>query len=300
MRATAIIPTIGRPELRRAVESVTQQSVQVDVLVTLDRPEKGAEVRAMLHDYPHRLVLTSGNIGGGAARNLGVARSATEVVAFLDDDDVWAPTKTEAQLEQLTAKPDSVIATRAWLQSEASARLVPERPFDNSASIVDYLLDRSTMRLRRNFIQSSSLMMTRSTAIKVPWRADLSRHQDWTLLIDLARAGHEIVTMRDPLVYVHQGSNGSISRSTNWSASEEWLDHLEVPISRRSAGDFLCSVAVRSALAAGDLKNATRLLRRGLRYGPHPAAVLVGLSSIPALVSRRRSIRSAGKASSSV
>jgi hypothetical protein len=279
MSVAAVIPTIGRPELVRAVKSVLNQSVPVLPVVVLDRPEFAGSVRDQLATLPHQLVTTSGAAGGAAARNLGVHSAPRDVIAFLDDDDEWMPQKTERQLELLRASPAAAITSRAVLKG-TNNRVVPEVPYTNDRAIADYLLDRSTIKLRKNFIQSSTLMMSRDTAISVAWQSELPRHQDWTLLIELRRREIAILTHPESLVCIYQGSNASISRSTDWRASEAWLDGYAATASATARGDFLCSIVMRSAIAAGDLPNARRVFMRAIALRPHLAALVVGASEL--------------------
>ncbi|HEY9307026.1 MAG TPA: glycosyltransferase family A protein [Microbacterium sp.] len=279
MKVSAVIPTIGRPELVRAVKSVLSQTVPVEPIVVLDRPEKADDVAHQLAGFPHKLVLTEGSRGGGAARNIGVSNADSELIAFLDDDDEWVPSKTEKQLALLRVSPAAVITSRALLVG-SSERVVPERPFSQAGTMSSYLLDRSTITLRRHFIQSSTLLLSRTIAHDVPWSESLARHQDWGLLIDLDRRGTQIITHEEALVRVYQGSVDSISRSKNWRASRDWLDDYAADASTRSRGDFMCSIVLRSALAAGDWSESLSLLRRALAMRPHPAALVVGLSEL--------------------
>jgi glycosyltransferase involved in cell wall biosynthesis len=46
--------------------------------------------------------------GAGAARNTGIDASRGEILAFLDQDDVWLPSKLSRQVEFLLANPDRV------------------------------------------------------------------------------------------------------------------------------------------------------------------------------------------------
>jgi len=289
MSVSAVIPTIGRPELLRAVDSVLEQSVPVDVVVVLDRPDREDDVRALLGGRPYRLVLTRGATGGGNARNLGVASTETDWVAFLDDDDRWLPSKTLEQLRVASATGADVIASRAHLVSGHARRIAPKNLFDQD--MATYLLDRSTLRLGKNFMQSSSLLIRREAAIGTPWRPELPRHQDWTLLIDLEREGYTFATHPSALVEVYQGSRESVSKSTNWRASEDWVDTVGNHADHRSRADFLCSVAMRSAIAAREWKQAARLLVRAIRLRPHPTALLVAVAELSSAVRLRRATK---------
>lgn len=284
MTVSAVIPTIGRPELRRAVTSVLEQTVPSTPIVVLDRPERIDEVRRYLTDLDYKLVVTRGRLGGAAARNCGVQESDTDVIAFLDDDDEWVTSKNSVQLEMLNQNQDSLICSRATLVG-SETRVVPERLFDNSTELSSYLLDRSTVRLRRNFMQSSTLLMTRTTARAYPWRPELKRHQDWGLLIEMNRGGVQILTADAPLVRVYQDSTGSISRSTDWRASLAWLDEFASDASPRSRADFIMSVVTRSALNRGELAEVPGILRN-LKALPHPAAVAVAAHGAVRLITR--------------
>lgn len=277
MKVSAIIPTIGRPELARAVRSVLDQTVPVLPIVILDRPEMIGDVASQLAMLPHKLIVSEGGRGGGAARNLGVAASSSDVIAFLDDDDQWLPGKTSAQLDLLETSPRAVITSRSLLVGKKT-RTVPKRIYRNDGPLVDYLLERSSLRLHKNFMQSSSLMMSRETATRVAWKSTFPRHQDWTLLIELSELGLEVLTHPAPLVNVYQGSLDSVSRSKDWRFSDSWLREYGRKASPRSRGDFLCSVVLRSAIAAGELQDARRILYEALKCRPHLPAIAVAIS----------------------
>lgn len=279
MGVSAIIPTIGRPELERAVRSVNAQTVPVTPIVVLDRPTLKREISDRLAGLPHELIVTQGAVGGGAARNLGVAHARSDVVAFLDDDDEWLPEKTEKQLALLESAPASVVTCRATLVG-SSERVVPEVLFSGEETLSSYLLERSTIRLRRHFMQSSTLLMGRETAVAVPWESELRRHQDWALLIDLDCRGHRIVSNPMSLVRVYQGSAASISRSKDWEASESWLRTYATDASERAQADFLCSVVARTAFRARRPTTALRFIAQAIPMRPHAAALVVALSGM--------------------
>lgn len=291
---TAIIPTVGRPSLREAVRSALRQTVPTMPLVVVDDLDALAIVQSRLSGLEYRMVCTAGRQGAGAARNLGVQFAETPWVAFLDDDDDWVAEKSEAQLRSFPdevgrRRPDTVMSCRALLVG-AATRAVPERPYRTRLGadgavvpgVGGYVLDRSTVRLRRNFLQTSTLLCPRETALDVPWDESLSRHQDWDWLIRLENAGVRIETIPDILVRVQQGSAGSVSRSVDWRRSRDWLDSLPVEVPATARADFMASVVARGALASRAWSRGIRELAGGLRAGAHPAALLVGLSGLAA------------------
>ncbi|PRZ18834.1 glycosyltransferase family 2 protein [Nesterenkonia sandarakina] len=279
---TAIIPTVGRRSLKRAVRSVLRQSWQTTALVVLDRPENAASVERLLAGLPHIMVVTPGGLGGAGARNLGVRSASTTHVAFLDDDDEWVSEK--AALQMAVVDDDTVVSSRSLLVG-SSSRVVPERLYqsEDAQPVVDYILDRSTLRLRRTFMQTSSLLCSRATALEVPWNDALTRHQDWDWLARLEAAGKTLTMLPEVLVRVHQASDGSISRSADWQASSRWIDSIDAAgteISPRSRADFRASVVARDAFASGAWNQGIRQLAKCLRARPHAAAVVVAMSGM--------------------
>ena len=103
---TVVIPTRDRlPFLKRSLASaLAQRDVSLEAVVVDDGSVDGtaewlatqadARVRVVRHDVPR---------GVAAARNAGIALAAGEWLAFLDDDDVWAPEKIARQLRAARA-----------------------------------------------------------------------------------------------------------------------------------------------------------------------------------------------------
>jgi len=92
IRFSAVIPSYNRSAwLTEALESVFAQTeppfeiIVADDGSTDDTPE-------VLRRYGGRVkVLTQGNAGPAAARNLGIGAASGEYIAFLDSDDLWFP-----------------------------------------------------------------------------------------------------------------------------------------------------------------------------------------------------------------
>lgn len=100
--ATVVIPTRNRAEfLKGAVGSaLAQTDVSIEVVVVDDASDDAsAAVELEGLDARIQVVRRHARGGPGAARNDGIARASGEWVAFLDDDDLWSPTKLRKQLD---------------------------------------------------------------------------------------------------------------------------------------------------------------------------------------------------------
>lgn len=129
---SVVIPTHGRPQyLQRAVESVFAQTLRPIEIVIVDDNWDDEKARQTTFEIAERVPAEGGgaghngsasaldiqvltgttgkSLGGAAARNLGVARSQGELIAFLDDDDWWEPTKLEEQIRTFSISGNTTL-----------------------------------------------------------------------------------------------------------------------------------------------------------------------------------------------
>jgi glycosyltransferase involved in cell wall biosynthesis len=110
-RVTAIVPVYnGAATIAEAIDSALAQSYRdLEVIVVNDgSTDATAEV---LRRYEGRIrVIDRKNGGIATARNTGVAASQSEYLAFLDCDDIWAPTMVERTVAALDDNRDCVLA----------------------------------------------------------------------------------------------------------------------------------------------------------------------------------------------
>jgi glycosyltransferase involved in cell wall biosynthesis len=99
---SVIVPTYNCARfLGQAIESVLAQDYSdLEVVVVDDGSTDGTE--ELVRRFPPRVrYFRQDNRGPGAARNLGLARAEGELLAFLDSDDLWMPSKLSRQVEVL-------------------------------------------------------------------------------------------------------------------------------------------------------------------------------------------------------
>jgi glycosyltransferase involved in cell wall biosynthesis len=96
---SAIITTIGRESLGKAVESVLKQTYKdFELIIVNDNPNKPV----WFNDKRIRIINNEKNIGGAKSLNVGLDASKGEYIAILDDDDEWiSEDKLELQVDAM-------------------------------------------------------------------------------------------------------------------------------------------------------------------------------------------------------
>jgi glycosyltransferase involved in cell wall biosynthesis len=98
--------------LGECLASVAAQSIHVGQVLVVD--DQSRDDTAAVAAACGAIVISGTGRGAGAARNLGVAASSADVIAFVDADDLMAPGRLAADLALLRASPDAAgVAGRA-------------------------------------------------------------------------------------------------------------------------------------------------------------------------------------------
>jgi glycosyltransferase involved in cell wall biosynthesis len=112
-KVSVIIPTLNRINLlKRALTSVINQTHKnLEILVIDDSPDKeiNKKNKDMIEDLTDnriKFILNENKHGGAGARNHGLKLATGELIAFLDDDDIWKEEKIRLQVEKLLANPN--------------------------------------------------------------------------------------------------------------------------------------------------------------------------------------------------
>ncbi|WEG08166.1 glycosyltransferase [Microbacterium horticulturae] len=304
MKISVVIPTTGRKSLARAVASVFAQegAPPVQVIVVPDGPDARRAVAPGLAARPDLVVLNVvERIGGAACRNLGVQAADGELVAFLDDDDEWLPTKLRDQVAEFVSHAEAAsepiigcFSVQRAESSEIDSRPVPARAPQQGQPLQDYLFLKRGIQVGRASLFTSTLLLSRQLAARVPWDPSLERHQDWDWLLRLQDAGSHVYLANCVGARIFVNSSASISASSNWQRSLRWVDDHGSNWNPITKADFIAGQPLRYALQARDLKGVGTVLARLLRSGrmPHIQTVMLGLAGIagrqhlPALLQR--------------
>lgn len=116
-----ILPTIGRPSLNDAIDSVIEQSFpEWTLLVVFDKQYvDGDTAREICADYTDIRIQwcnlypgpTVNNWSGTDARNLAIESCSSRWISYIDDDDVWMPNHLET-LKEMSEMGHNMLHTR--------------------------------------------------------------------------------------------------------------------------------------------------------------------------------------------
>lgn len=186
VEVTAVIPTHNRAGLvgRAVASSLGQLGVTVEALVVDDGSaddtqrvlaglaEQDPRIRVIRHAEPE---------GVARARNDAIAQARGDWVAFLDDDDLWAPHKLRAQLDAAGA------AAADWVWSAAIAVDGSLRPLRHIPAPDPQTIGRSI--LENCWIAAPSTVMVRTAVLRELGGFDerFGSAADWDLWVRLAQ-----------------------------------------------------------------------------------------------------------------
>jgi glycosyltransferase involved in cell wall biosynthesis len=273
---TVVIPTRNRwPLLEVAMRSVlAQEDVELELVVVDDGSTDETLCRLDVHaDSRLRIIRHESAEGVARARNDGIAAARTPWVAFLDDDDAWAPTKVRRQLDALA---------RGGRFSYTGVVRVDD---DFRVTAVQRAARPETVRRdlsRQNVIDGPSSLMVATALLRELGGFDehFSILADWELYLRLA-ATAKPAAVDEPLVaYQLHAANMHVTRARELLAELErlkrkhpdlhvddiWYLHWVAVALRRSghtaqALRLMLQVAVRKR----DPVDSTRALIYGLR-----------------------------------
>jgi len=208
---SVIIPTFNRRHwVREAVASVCAQGAVAGAfqLIVVDDGSTDGTADALTAEFADRLrlVRTPENRGVAAARNLGVAESRGEWIAFLDSDDLWLPDKLALQVRFFEGHPDAEICQTGELWIRNGDRVNPCAHHRKPSG------DIFTPSLRRCLVSPSAVMLRRSLFGRTGgFDESLPACEDYDLWLRIAR-DTPVPLIDQPLVIKRGGHADQLSR----------------------------------------------------------------------------------------
>ncbi|MBL8808847.1 MAG: glycosyltransferase [Planctomycetaceae bacterium] len=235
---SVVIPVYnaGQP-LKEAIDSAFSQiGVNVEVIVVDDGSTCGV-TQSILESYGDRIrYFRQKNAGPAAARNLGVQHASHEWIAFLDQDDIWLPEKSQIQLAAAQESGADVTYTNARnfgeLERVGEVRCNPAQM--PSGDVFEALL-------LDNFLTMAGVMIRRSVFLAAgSFRPEFAGVDDWDMWLKVSAAGAQFQAIPDPLILYrwHSGSLSKRHRQMKDLREQVLLEALNSPRGRQVPWNF--------------------------------------------------------------
>lgn len=293
---SVVIPTYKRSDmLPRAIESVLCQTYNNVQVVIVDDNNPDTEWRKKTEDLMQhykdnqrvKYVKHEKNRNGSVARNSGIIAADGEIIAFLDDDDIYYPTKIEKQVEYLLSHKKERAVYCGW---DREGIVIPDAVGDCSYELLS----------GESLIYTNTIMMWKREAIKCGgWDVTFKRHQEAAFMLRYFKKGGKIGIVPECLVKFD--TSDRMNAASNGVMNEQYMEHYLLSYSdiieklennkpgtkkeiyaQRYRGVFLAYIKY------GDLLGAARIWKRMTRNMPIKFNVLIIEYLVERIFKRRK------------
>lgn len=215
MKVSIVVPTYKRPDyLDRLLKSILMQRYQnYEVIVVDDNSPNYDEYVPIIKKYEQlfadfRFLRNDINKGAPYSRNRGILESRYDLIALVDDDDEWLPSKLGKQVQIFAANDQSLGLVYTWTDA-----------VDANDSVVHQYRSELAGYLKKEilcecFIPSPSVMV-RKEAILAAGLFDESfpSCQDWDMWTRLILRGYRIDVLKESVAIYHKHNSNNIGSS---------------------------------------------------------------------------------------
>jgi len=276
---SVIIPVYnGVATVAEAIDSALAQTFKDFEVIVVDDGSTDATPELLLRYADRIKVICQSNRGAAAARNVGVAASGGEYLAFLDCDDIWAPTMLARAVHALEADPSCVLVYTNLAVVDSTGRKLRDALIGPAMAHAPTLEE---MLARMWPIMPSAVVMRRTTLDSCGGFSERFRGYAFedVYLWMLAREQGHFHYIHDPLAtWRFSLFPRELKVRSGWAEAEETFRHL---VRERYGVDPIALVAARrrahrsifgyiglKALNEGDRALAREAFRRALATDP--------------------------------
>ncbi|MEM7015387.1 MAG: glycosyltransferase family A protein, partial [Verrucomicrobiota bacterium] len=187
MTISVVIPTCDRPEfLPETLESVFGQTRKPDEVVVVNNGPAEAQLPAEFSNWIRVLDIIP-YAGACQARNFGASTVSGDLIAFIDDDDIWADDYL-ANVEAAFAA-DDVACTVSRLDTLRDGKIEPWK-------CADGLMTKANLMTFNPGITGSNVVISKEAFFAVRgYNPQLRTGEDKSLILELLRSGRTVATL---------------------------------------------------------------------------------------------------------
>lgn len=216
---SVIMPTYNRGYIiSLAIDSILNQTYRNIELIIIDdcSNDNTEEIISKYHDKRLKYIKLDKKNGANYARNIGLEKAKGKYISFQDSDDYSMPYRIEKEYNTLLKENADLVFSSFYKAktgyekyasngdySSIKAHIFPKRkiPSNNILNVLLY----------QNVVTTQVLFGKKSIFEKVYFDNNLSRFQDWDLVIRIAK-DYNIFHLDEPLLYMFI-QNDSITKS---------------------------------------------------------------------------------------
>jgi glycosyltransferase involved in cell wall biosynthesis len=260
---SVVIPTHNRCQLLELTlrSAFAQRNVAFEVVVVDDGSTDdtcrllrsfGDRVRVVRHERPG---------GVSAARNHGIAEARSRWVAFLDDDDLWAPDKLAYQLEALRC------SDRRWAYAGAVDITTNHRVLAGEAPAPPERVVKELMATNMIPAGASNVIVLKDWLPAPPvFDGSLYHSADWDLWIRLARQGPPAWVPKPLVAYRFHAGSASLDLPGMFAETDEIERRHGAVVNRNDFNRHLGRLAKRAGWSRAALRHYSRAAAGDRRY----------------------------------
>jgi glycosyltransferase involved in cell wall biosynthesis len=255
-----VTPTRDRHDLLSGAlaSALGQRGVELEVIVVDDGSDPPV-ADVLVSDPRLQVVRHETSVGVSAARNTGIDHARADWIAFLDDDDLWAPDKLRSQLTAAEAA-DAAWAYGGDVTVDEDLRVISGGPPPAPEEVV------AGLETYNSVPAGASNVIIRADALgdAGPFDPSLKTSEDWDMWIRLTRCCGPPASVSRPLVACRMHSGGASSNMALVLAEIETIAARHgVRIDRRRHLRWAAWTALRSGQKSESIRRYLQAAARG-------------------------------------
>ena len=201
LKVSVVITTFNRPDcLLKALGGVKSQLYPPFEIIIIDDNSSQSYESAMpaISALGAKYLRQSVSCGANKARNLGVKEAKGEVIAFLDDDDIWLPKYLITLVGHYEAGADAIVSGFKQLGNE-----------DVVVVNDDEEVTKKSLLRGNTYCGMSGFSARRELLLVNPFDESLNNGQDWDMYVRLFQQGVNFKNIPNPIfLYRFQNEDG--------------------------------------------------------------------------------------------
>ncbi|MCQ8847214.1 glycosyltransferase family 2 protein [Alteromonas stellipolaris] len=203
---SVIITTHNRPDyLKESLAAVLKQTVLPSEIFVID-DGSSVSYEEVINLFPREkfeYIKVPVASGANAARNLGISKSQSDIIAFLDDDDIW----DEDYLEQHINAHDNADAVTCGYRFLET----PEKIHINTTEVITT----DVIKKGNKFCGMSGVTCKTSLAKKLMFDEELKNSQDWDFFVRITLENAKFHNIAKDIYFYRRGHNSISTEVAN-------------------------------------------------------------------------------------